>query len=119
MKTVYYKMRDIINEKFGTLTMASIELPKIIYLDPIVRDDILEKYPNIKPLITDDIQEETVVFIVSNVPSPYVDVDGKMFLGELDFSNLMPFLQEFFSSKQKGIPINEAFNILIARLTGE
>lgn len=118
MKDIYNKLRDIINIKRGELTM-SLSLPKIIYVDSHIKNAIEEKHPNIKELITEDRNADTIVFVVSTVPSPYVDNDGTMYLGEMDFNNLMPFLIEFFSSQQKGIPINEAFNILINRLTGE
>lgn len=114
--TIFSKIKEIISKNMGIMMT---ELPKIIFISKDMKESILEKHPNIKSLVTNDESEDTVIFVISPIPSPYVDADGKLHLGESDFNNLMPFLMEFFSAKQRGISINEAFNTLIERLTGE
>lgn len=115
---IFNKIKEIIHNNVGKMTVN--DFPKIIYIVDSIKESVLTKHPNIKDLIASNENEDTVIFVVSPVPSPYVEEgSGKMYLGEPDFNNLMPFLMEFFSSKQRGISISEAFNTLIERLTGE
>lgn len=118
MKSIYVKIREVLTGKMSKLTAPSKDLPKLIFLSSEIKDEILNKHPGIRGLVADYIDDDNIIFNVSNVPSPFYK-DGKLYLGQSDFSNLMPSLLEFFSSHQRGVPISEAFNILIARLSGE
>ena len=113
---IFSKIKDLLKSNMGKMMT---ELPKIIYIVDNIKESVLLAHPNITSLISNNENSDTVIFVVSQVPSPYVDDNGKMYLNEYDFNNLMPFLMEFFSSRQRGIPINEAFNTFIERLTGE